>query len=26
LKAELERGTERTIDDFNPLKVFRERK
>jgi tetratricopeptide (TPR) repeat protein len=26
LKAELEKGTERTIDDFNPLKVFRERK
>jgi tetratricopeptide (TPR) repeat protein len=26
LKAELERGTERTLDDFNPLKVFRERK
>jgi hypothetical protein len=26
LKAELERGAERTIDDFNPLKVFRERK
>ncbi|HZT58926.1 MAG TPA: hypothetical protein VFA21_09900 [Pyrinomonadaceae bacterium] len=26
LKAELQKGTERTIDDFNPLKVFRERK
>ena len=26
LKAELERGTQRTIEDFNPLKVFRERK
>ncbi|MFL6256353.1 MAG: hypothetical protein ACJ74T_15215 [Pyrinomonadaceae bacterium] len=26
LKAELERGLERTPDDFNPLKVFRERK
>jgi hypothetical protein len=26
LKAELESGIERTIDDFNPLKVFRERK
>jgi hypothetical protein len=26
LKAELERGLERTSDDFNPLKVFRERK
>ncbi len=26
LKAELKKGTERTIDDFNPLKVFRERK
>ena len=26
LKAELERGLERTADDFNPLKVFRERK
>ena len=26
LKAELEKGTERTLDDFNPLKVFRERK
>ncbi len=26
LKAELEQGLERTIDDFNPLKVFRERK
>ena len=26
LKAELQKGTERTIEDFNPLKVFRERK
>jgi hypothetical protein len=26
LKAELERGTERTLEDLNPLKVFRERK
>ncbi|MEA3011682.1 MAG: hypothetical protein QOD42_227 [Sphingomonadales bacterium] len=26
LKAELERGIERTADDFNPLKVLRERK
>lgn len=26
LKAELEGGLERTPDDFNPLKVFRERK
>ncbi|HEX3559011.1 MAG TPA: hypothetical protein VHU19_07395 [Pyrinomonadaceae bacterium] len=26
LKAELQKGTERTADDFNPLKVFRERK
>jgi hypothetical protein len=26
LKAELEGGLERTTDDFNPLKVFRERK
>ena len=26
LKAELEQGLERTADDFNPLKVFRERK
>ena len=26
LKAELEKGLERTSDDFNPLKVFRERK
>lgn len=26
LKAELEQGTERTLDDFNPLKVLRERK
>jgi tetratricopeptide (TPR) repeat protein len=26
LKAELQKGTERTLDDFNPLKVFRERK
>ncbi|PYS75992.1 MAG: hypothetical protein DMF66_17200, partial [Acidobacteria bacterium] len=26
LKAELEKGTERTVDDLNPLKVFRERK
>ena len=26
LKAELEKGTERTLDDFNPLKIFRERK
>ena len=26
LKAELESGIERTSDDFNPLKVFRERK
>ncbi|HEX8149287.1 MAG TPA: hypothetical protein VF591_19045 [Pyrinomonadaceae bacterium] len=26
LKAELESGLERTPDDFNPLKVFRERK
>ena len=26
LKAELEAGTERTVDDLNPLKVFRERK
>jgi hypothetical protein len=26
LKAELERGLERTADDFNPLKVLRERK
>lgn len=26
LKAELEGGLERTSDDFNPLKVFRERK
>jgi tetratricopeptide (TPR) repeat protein len=26
LKAEFERGLERTADDFNPLKVFRERK
>jgi hypothetical protein len=26
LKAELEAGTERTLGDLNPLKVFRERK
>ena len=26
LKAELEQGTERTIDDLNPLKVLRQRK
>src|SRR5436305_8976092 len=26
LKAELQKGMERTVDDFNPLKVFRERK
>ena len=26
LKAELENGLERTADDFNPLKLFRERK
>ena len=26
LKAELEAGIQRTADDFNPLKVFRERK
>ena len=26
LKVELEAGTERTLDDLNPLKVFRERK
>lgn len=26
LKAELEQGLERTIEDLNPLKVFRERK
>ena len=26
LKAELEQGTERSLDDFNPLKVFRKRK
>lgn len=26
LKAEIEAGLERTLDDFNPLKVFRERK
>jgi hypothetical protein len=26
LRAELEHGLERTADDFNPLKVFRERK
>jgi hypothetical protein len=26
LKAELQKGLERTVDDFNPLKVFRERK
>lgn len=26
LKAELEQGLERTVDDLNPLKVFRERK
>src|ERR671932_2824243 len=26
LRAELQKGTERTVDDFNPLKVFRERK
>ena len=26
LKAELQKGTERTVEDFNPLKVFRERK
>lgn len=26
LKAELEAGLARTLDDFNPLKVFRERK
>jgi hypothetical protein len=26
LKAELEQGQERTIDDFNPFKVFRKRK
>ncbi|HEX5707161.1 MAG TPA: hypothetical protein VFX96_07685 [Pyrinomonadaceae bacterium] len=26
LKAEFERGLERTLDDFNPFKVFRERK
>ena len=26
LKAELEQGLERTAEDFNPLKVFRERK
>jgi hypothetical protein len=26
LKAELEQGSERSLDDLNPLKVFRERK
>ena len=26
LRAEIEKGLERTADDFNPLKVFRERK
>ena len=26
LKAELEHGLERTVSDFNPLKLFRERK
>lgn len=26
LKAELEQGLERTVDDINPLKVFRQRK
>jgi len=26
LKAELQSGLERTAEDFNPLKVFRERK
>ncbi len=26
LKAEIEKGLEKTADDFNPLKVFRERK
>jgi len=26
LKAELQKGTERTLEDLNPLKVFRERK
>jgi hypothetical protein len=26
LKAELEQGLERTVDDLNPLKVFRQRK
>lgn len=26
LKAELQQGLERTADDFNPMKVFRERK
>jgi hypothetical protein len=26
LKAELQKGLERTVDDFNPLRVFRERK
>jgi hypothetical protein len=26
LKAELEQGTERTLDDLNPLKILRERK
>ncbi|HEX8353398.1 MAG TPA: hypothetical protein VF611_10890, partial [Pyrinomonadaceae bacterium] len=26
LRAEMEQGLERTADDFNPLKVFRERK
>jgi hypothetical protein len=26
LKVELEQGLERTVDDFNPMKVFRQRK
>jgi hypothetical protein len=26
LKAEIEQGLERTVEDFNPLKVFRQRK
>jgi hypothetical protein len=26
LKAELQGGTERTIDDLNPMNLFRERK
>ncbi|HYO90832.1 MAG TPA: hypothetical protein VEQ40_04320, partial [Pyrinomonadaceae bacterium] len=26
LKAEIEQGLERTVDDLNPLKVFRQRK